>query len=327
MTAVTGATGFIGHACAAALISAGEAVVCTTRPQSNTSSLRKLEPSPVILPGLLNDQNALTEAFSGCQAVVNCAARAIDWGSASEFERDNVAGAVNVIEAASRAGVTHVVHMSTANAGGYGRRNMNESNRGARGLSLYSRSKVAAEQAARTSATKLGVKLTILRPSAVYGPGDRRWTLPMLERIEAGSWALVNQGRALLTPLYIHNLTKGLLIVLERRAPGTFILTDDVTVSWREFTVGCARALGVSASTRSIPYALARPIAEAAELYGRLSGRSMPPLITRYRVIRAAKDFHYRCDRARRELGYCPDRDLGSHLRECAGWYYRVTSL
>ena len=156
MTAVTGATGFIGHACAAALIGAGETVVCTIRSQSNTSSLRKLQPSAILLPGLLNDRTALTEAFAGCQAVVNCAARAIDWGSASEFERDNVAGAVNVIEAASRAGVAHVVHMSTANASGYGRRNMNESSHGAHRLSLYSRSKVAAERAVRKSATSLG---------------------------------------------------------------------------------------------------------------------------------------------------------------------------
>ena len=326
MTAVTGATGFVGHACAAALVRAGQTVVCTVRPHSDRRALRALAPAVTLVPGPLEDRDALSTAFAGCRAVVNCAARAIDWGSPADFARDNVAGTVNVIEAAARAGVAHVVHLSTANAGGYGRRDMDESSAGARSSSPYSRSKLAAERAARLRATGTGVGLTILRPSAVYGPGDRRWTLPMLERIAAGTWALIDGGRALLTPLYIDNLTLGVALALERRAPGTFILTDDVTVSWRQFTSRCARALGVSGSARSVPYALARPAAEAAELFGRLARRSTPPVITRYRVIRAAKDFHYRCDRARRILGYRPDRDLDAHLRACVAWYCGVRS-
>lgn len=321
MTAVTGAAGFIGYACAATLVGVGETVVCTVRAHSNTHALRQLTPAATILNGPLHDRDALASAFSGCGEVVNCAARAVDWGSSAEFERDNVAGTINVIEAAARAGVSHVVHLSTANAGGYGYRNMNESSRGIRTSSSYSRSKVAAEHAARACADRTGIGLTILRPSAVYGPGDRRWTLPMLERIDTGTWALIDRGRALLTPLYIDNLTQGVLTALERRISGTFILTDNVTVSWRQFTANCKRALGVSGTTRSVPYALARPVAEVIEFYSRLTRRSMPPIITRYRVIRAAKDFHYRCDRALCDLGYRPDRDLAAHLRTCAAWY------
>ncbi len=326
MTAVTGATGFVGAACAAALVATGEAVTCTVRARSDTRALRALGTTVTLAPGALHDRRALAAAFAGCRCVVNCAARADDWGRRPDFERDNVAGAVNVIEAAARAGVDHVVHLSTANAGGYGRRDMDETSRGKRSPSPYSRSKLAAEHAARVRAAGHGVRLTILRPSAVYGPGDRRWTLPMLERIVAGAWPLVAGGRARLTPLYVVNLAQAIVLAIDRRTPGTFILTDDVTMSWRQFAARCARALGVRAPARSVPYALARPAAEAAELFGRMARLRRPPAITRYRVIRASKDFHYRCDRARSVLGYRPDRDVDGHLRACAAWYRRVRS-
>lgn len=326
LTAVTGATGFVGRACAAALAAAGQEVVCTVRARSDTRALRALGPAVTLAPGALHDRRALAAAFAGCRRVVHCAARADDWGRRRDFERDNVAGAVNVIEAAARAGVEHVVHMSTANAGGYGRRDLDEASRGRRSPSPYSRSKLAAEHAARVRAAGCGVRLTILRPSAVYGPGDRRWTLPMLERVSAGAWPLVAGGRARLTPLYVVNLAQAVVLALDRRPPGTFILTDDVTMTWRQFAARCARALGVRATARSVPYALARPAAEAVELFGRMARLRRPPAITRYRVIRAAKDFHYRCDRARSVLGYRPDRDVDDHLRACAAWYRRVRS-
>ena len=326
MTAVTGATGFVGHACAAALAGAGEKLVCTVRAHSDTRGLRGLGSRVSLAPAALDDFTRLTAAFAGCRSVIHCAARASDWGRRADFERDNAAGTVNVVEAAARAGAGHVVHVSTANAGGYGRRDMDEDSRGPRPSSPYSRSKLAAEHAARLHAARRGVRLTILRPSAVYGPGDRRWTLPMLERIAAGRWALVDHGRALLTPLYVGNLAQAVVLALQRRVPGTFILTDDVTMSWRQFTGRCARALGVSGRTRSVPYAVARPAAEAAELFGRMARLGRPPLITRYRVIRAAKDFHYRCERARSVLGYRPDRDVDAHLRACAAWYRAARS-
>ena len=221
-------------------------------------------------------------------------------------------------------GIAHVVHVSTANAGGYGLRDMDEDSLGPRSSSPYSRSKRAAEHAARLHAASRGVQLTILRPSAVYGPGDSRWTLPMLERISTGTWPLVNYGRALMTPLYIENLTQAILLAMECRVSGTFILTDDVAMSWREFTGRCARALGVTIPVRSVPYSLARPLAEAAELFGRAARLRRPPPITRYRVVRAAKDFHYRCDRARSVLGYRPDRNVDSHLRACVEWLHSL---
>lgn len=324
VTAVTGATGFVGRACAAALAAAGEAMVCTVRARSDSRALRALGPAVTLAPAALHDRRALAAAFAGCRRVVNCAARADDWGRRRDFDRDNVAGAVNVIEAAARAGVEHVVHMSTANAGGYGRRDLDEASRGRRSPSPYSSSKLAAEHAARVRAAGYGMRLTILRPSAVYGPGDRRWTLPMLERISAGAWPLVAGGQAWLTPLYVVNLAQAVVLALDRRTPGTFILTDDVTMTWRQFAARCACALGVRGPARSVPYALARPAAEAAELFGRMARLRRPPAITRYRVIRAAKDFHYRCDRARSVLGYRPDRDVDGHLRACAAWYRRV---
>ena len=71
MTAVTGATGFVGHACVAALSAAQVGIVCTVRERSNTRFLKALGSKVSLAQATLDDLRALTDAFAGCQTVVH----------------------------------------------------------------------------------------------------------------------------------------------------------------------------------------------------------------------------------------------------------------
>ena len=154
--AVTGATGFIGRHLLRTLTEAGHHVRALTRSSP---------PSDIVLPdgqvtwiaGSLSQKETLKTLTQGSDAVVHCAG-AIKALSRETFLEMNGTGTANLIEAASeQSSPPRFIHLSSLAA------------REPR-LSPYAASKRLGEQMAWGARSKLPV--TILRPPAVYGPGD-----------------------------------------------------------------------------------------------------------------------------------------------------------
>ena len=327
MILVTGANGFVGAAIIRSLLDAGQETCGLVR---HTSDLRSLEGVEVGLRRAdLGDREALRAALRDCRMVIHTAARASDWGSRKEFHRANVVGTGNVIAAAAEAGsVSRIIHLSTANVTGQGVKEAVEEEADRDRLRFhYSRSKLDAEETAREGCREHGLELVILRPAAVYGPGDWKWSWRMIDAIARGRWPLVSGGRALLAPLHIGNLCAAVRLAVEgKSAGGIFNVADGVAVDWLEFSSLIARHLGVEPVFRSVPGAVAFPLAIALETLWRIPLLRGEPPVTRYRVIKASCDFHYSIDRAREELGFRPDSDLDAHLRGTVEWFRSVTS-
>jgi len=325
MILVTGANGFVGSAILKHLHARGYAVRGLIR---KSSDLRRLKGVGVTLCSAdLNDTNALTAALRGCELVVHCAARSIDWGKESKFREVNVMGVQNLMNASHRVGsVRRIVFISTANISGYGRRNIGESeSENAHLRFLYSRSKREGEWAACELCADFGIELVILRPSAVYGPEDWKWSYEMMARIDHSSWPLINGGKALFTPLYIDNLCLAAENAMKTgRNGGIYNLTDDVEVTWLNFCEKIARCLHTTPRYTNVPFFSAIAIAFLLEAVYKIVNLQKDPGVTRYRVIRSAKDFHYSCALAKKELHYKPDRDIDSHIAETVRWYRSV---
>lgn len=134
--AITGGTGFVGSHLAARL------------PASDVSVVSRRSGTPV------DDVDALTRAFEGCEVVAHCAGINREIG-AQTFDRVHVQGTAAVIEAARRAGVRKIVMLSFLRA------------RPGSG-SPYHESKWAAEEMIRSS----GLTYTILKAGMIYGLGD-----------------------------------------------------------------------------------------------------------------------------------------------------------
>lgn len=134
--AITGGTGFVGSHLAERFPAADVAIV----------SRRAGTP--------IDDVDALTQAFAGCDAVAHCAGINREIGGQT-FDRVHVQGTAAVIEAARRAGVSKIVMLSFLRA------------RPGTG-SPYHESKWAAEEMIRSS----GLEYTILKAGMIYGRGD-----------------------------------------------------------------------------------------------------------------------------------------------------------
>jgi len=132
--AITGGTGFVGRNLAARL---DDAVIVSRRTGVE-----------------IDDVDALTEAFAGCDAVAHCAGINREIGDQT-YQRVHLDGTAAVVEAARRAGVKRIVMLSFLRA---------RPNSG----SAYHDTKFAAEEMIRAS----GLEHTILKSGMIYGPGD-----------------------------------------------------------------------------------------------------------------------------------------------------------
>lgn len=194
--AVTGASGFVGSHIAFALRDAGFDVVGVVR---NPTKAAFLEAAGISLRiADVADPAALGAAFEGADAVIANAAIGSGQGTLEDMVRTNRDGVSHTLEAASAAGVRRVVQISSVSiyrtrligaidestpTKDTSRRRFDWSN-----LTTdwrYAHSKTLAEAWAWELAARLGLSLTSLRPSPVYGSRDPKATADLAAKLDA----------------------------------------------------------------------------------------------------------------------------------------------
>ena len=147
---VTGATGFVGARLVPRLIAAGHRVVAGSR------RARAAGDGAIAVAADIRDVEALTTAFQGADAVLHLAATT-GKASASDHAAVNLDGTRAVVEACRRAAVPRLLFVSSIAAGFADLRDY-----------PYGRAKRDAEAVVRAS----GLRTTIVRPTAIFGPGS-----------------------------------------------------------------------------------------------------------------------------------------------------------
>lgn len=161
--AITGATGFVGHAVLDAALAAGHRVRALTR--------REQRPRDGVewVSGDLSDAAALAALVAGADAVIHVAGLT-NTPDPAAFEPANVTGTANVLAAMQNAGTRRLVFVSSLAA-----RQPD--------LSAYGASKARAEALVEAS----GLDWTTVRPPGVYGPRD----VDYLEMFRTAKWGFV----------------------------------------------------------------------------------------------------------------------------------------
>jgi nucleoside-diphosphate-sugar epimerase len=265
--AVTGASGFCGGAAARALAEHGHEVVTLGR---RAGSDRRWDAATDV-PDL-----------AGCDAVVHLAAAVGD--GVGDFERVNVAGARRLLGAARGRRVVWVSSSSVYDPR-LDRSRVTEDHPTAGGhLNAYGRTKAAGDGAA------LDAGAVVLRPRAVYGPGDTH-LLPRLRR--AVRWGRVTlPGRdTTMSVTHVDNLASACVAALDWQ-PGPYNVADTAPVR-RDALVAAA----TGAAVRHVPVPVAVAAARALVVAGRATRRE--PLLSPYAVDTLAHDVVLDTTRAR----------------------------
>src|SRR5712692_3793945 len=174
---VTGATGFIGGHVTERLVGERRAEVrALVRDPAKAQGLAKL--GVEVVAGDLTDLASLERAVNGCSAVIHAAAQVSSVPSRAAFELSNVAGTDNLLRAAAAARVARFVHLSSIAVFGLATSGeVDDQRRRERSGDPYCDTKCDAEELAFRAHREGRLPVTILRPSAVYGPGSTHWSV------------------------------------------------------------------------------------------------------------------------------------------------------
>jgi len=314
---VTGGSGFIGGALIERLRSEGVGVRALARSERAADRVRELGAEPV--SGELEDRDSLRAGAEGCDVAFHAAAKVEDWGEPADFERLNVGGTRNVIDACREAGVGRLVHVGTEAAlmAGQPLVNVDESAPLRPDSPVpYSSSKAKAEQLVR-AANGDGLETVVVRPRFVWGRGDTTLLPALIEMVRSGRFRWVGGGRQLTATTHVDNTAEGLWLAAQRGpAGGVYFVTDGEPVVFREFLTAMLGTQGVEIPDKSVPPAVAGTAARMAEGIWRRLGRPGNPPLTRFAVWVSSHECTIDISRAERELGYRPVKPREEGLAE-----------
>ena len=315
---VTGGGGFLGQAIVRQLLERGDTVSTINR-----SDYPELAGMGVTCHrGDIADRDAVMAAADGVDAVIHVAAKAGPGIYAPDFIAANVVGTGNVIEACRRHGVRYLVHTSSpsvVHAGG-------DIDGGDESLP-YPRHFPAPYPATKAEAERLALgadderlKVCVLRPHLIWGPGDNQLLPRLIERNRAGRLKLPAPGK-LIDTVYIDNAARAHLQALENLAgSGTaagqaYFISNGEPKPVGEMLSMMLAAAGESPKIGRVSLRAAMVAATVIEWVWRgLRWRSDPPL-SRFVVEHLATAHWFDISAARRDLGYAPEVSIEEGLR------------
>jgi nucleoside-diphosphate-sugar epimerase len=310
---VTGATGFIGSFLAEALLKRGYEVTCITR---STSDLRWIEHLDVkYIACDLADVDACAEQVSGFDYIFHLAGRT-KATKEEEFFLANAICTANLARIAveKNSGLSRFVYVSSLAAAGPSSDGMPlKEDREPTPVSFYGKSKLEGEKSVIRLRDEMPI--TIVRPSAVYGPRDTDF-LVMFRMIKKGLFPYLGKGQY--SMLYVEDLVDGIILSAEKKqAEGkTFFLSDEMV-----YTNGDI-ADAISAALERKPLRIRLPLS-LVPFFALLGEKVNKKSIINSDKARELRFSNWTCDagKARSELGFSSRTSLMEGAKWTADWY------
>ena len=307
---VTGSSGFIGKHLLRELLKHGHSVCVLARPGSkieNTDGVIKI-------PGRLEEYD-VAAAAEGCSVVYHLAGltRA---PNDSEFTLANAVGTHEAARGTRAAGAKFVYISSQAAAGTGTLDQLRKASDEPKPLSPYGKSKLEGERLTRKVA---GLEHVIVRPSGVYGPGDKDFLFAFQAAAKGFFPVLGNPARGI-TLIHVRDLVDAIILAGEHAGANgnTYFAGHPKPTTWAGILEAAGKSVGREPRFVQIPNAvlwLAANIGELAGIVGRVG------LVNRSRALELTAE-GWVCDvTPLEELGWKASVDLESGFLETANWY------
>jgi nucleoside-diphosphate-sugar epimerase len=274
-----------------------------------------------LIEGDLRDTAALDRAVAGVDVVYHIAAIYRQAGLADDTYRAVNATAVRqIVEAAARSGARRVVHCSTVGVHGDVEHPPANEDAPLSPGDVYQTTKLEGEQLAREAAARLGMPVTIARPTGIYGPGDRR-LLKLFRGVVRGTFPILGSGEIYYHLTYIDDLVDGFVLCGTHPAAGnrTYILAGGEVTTLNQLVALIADVAGVRPPRLRLPV---WPFLTAGALCEAICAPfGIEPPIYRRRVAFYTKSRAFDITRARQELGYAPRVGLREGIGRTLEWY------
>jgi len=317
---VTGGTGFTGSHLVRRLLSRGHEVVVLDN-QKNLAYDDLVAQGAHVMLGSVTDAETVKRGMAGCEIVFHLAAafRRVNLPK-QVYWNTNVTAMRRLLEIAREQNVRKVVYCSTQGVHGNVDRPPGDEDTPIEPEDYYQYTKYEGEKVAGAFVRE-GMDITILRPTALYGPGDPGRFLMLFRQVQRGMFPFFGTGQALYHPVYIDNFLDAFELAAEKpEARGqVYLIADEHYYTIEEIVRKIAAVMQAPLKIRHFPFWPLYAVSAVVEtLYKPLPAE--PPLFRRradwYRQNRA-----FKIDKAKRELGYRPRVELDEGLRLSYEWY------
>lgn len=303
---VTGGTGFLGQHLVQALLREGHSVHFIGRNSTVAKRLFSEGAQPIIAD--LRDVEAVSAACQNIDVVYHVGALSAPWGKRADFHAINVGGTAAIIMGCQKYAVRRLIYVSSPSVAFDGRDQHLATEAvpyPRRFTSVYSLTKKLGEDCVNKAAAQ-GLETVILRPKAIFGPGDQALLPRLIVAARQKRLPQIGNGHNLVDLTYVDNVVHALLLSLQSSSAigNTYTITNDEhTPLWDVIRQVLAR-LGLSTHLRHIPLTTALLAAPFMELSASITGRE--PLLTTYSATILARTQTYDIRAAKRDLGYAP---------------------
>ncbi|MBM4142632.1 MAG: NAD-dependent epimerase/dehydratase family protein [Lentisphaerae bacterium] len=317
---VTGASGFTGSVLTGKLAAAGARLRAIARPTSRIEALAGL---PVEwFRGQVFDPGLVARAAEGVEYVFHVAAAFREAKNPDDYYREVHVDSTQLLARAvvGKPQFRRFVHVSTIGVHGHIENPPADEESPFRPGDVYQRTKAEAELWIRDFARASGLPLAVIRPAAIYGPGDRR----LLKLFKMACWPvfpLLGSGKCLYHLVHVEDLAEALILAATHPAAlgDVFIAGSREPIAMADMARIVAGELGRRARIVRIPVGPFFAAAAVCEAVCKPLGIE-PPLYRR-RVAFYTKDRAFRTDKIRDRLGFECRYSNEEGIRMTARWY------
>ena len=242
--------------------------------------------------GDVRDIDTLRKTITG-DVVINLAAvHRDDVSDHSEYQNTNVDGAKNLALICSEKGIKKIIFTSTVAVYGFAEKGADE-NAPINPFNEYGKTKFLAEEVFREWQSEKGNKLIIIRPTVIFGEGNRGNVFNLLNQIASGKFVMVGSGQNKKSMAYIKNI----VAFLDACIPSTkeyalFNYVDTPDYSMNELVQHVRHKLtGKNHIGFRLPYWLGLFLGYIADGMVRISGRKLPISSIRVKKFVSSTEF------------------------------------
>ena len=240
----------------------------------------------------VRDIDSLRRTVSGDVVVHLAAVHRDDIRDSSEYYQTNVVGTENVAKVCTEKGISKIIFTSSVAVYGYAECGTDETGM-ISPFNEYGRTKHAAEETLRSWHAATKSALLIVRPTVIFGEGNRGNVYNLINLIASGKFFMVGKGRNKKSMAYIGNIVAFLeMCIKSNRSYGLFNYVDTPDLTMNELVAQVRKKLrGKSGVGVRLPYWLGLLIGYMADILATTAGKKLPVSSIRVRKFCASSEF------------------------------------